>query len=460
MIKEKRKIMPIFFCITLFLLVLFAVSVSSESTTLYVGGDKSNNYDSIQDAIDNADSGDIIEISEGSYEENILIDKKLTIRGTDKENTILYGKGIGNIVEITKDNVTIQDLTIKNSTLSDFKINHTFTGIYIKSDLTKVLDCNIMNCTIGIIIKNSTGNIIKNSVISNNNGGIDLFNVKNTKLEYSEISSNKILGGISIRKNEETTVNNCNISFNENNGISLAQSSDNMIYKNIIKNNFNIGLSIVYDVEGICCRNNMIYQNNFIDNQVLNAKDNCGDNFWDKDMIGNYWDDYTGVDEDNNGIGDSSYMILGGTDSYDRYPLMNPMDIKLDLKDSDGISLKISYPPDNSSQSGVINIIGTCSDTEIESVKIRVDDKEWKSATGTDSWNYELDTTQYEEGKHTIYVQATNSTGNISTKSIEINFKNKTSNIEKEERTPGFELVFVFFSLIIIYLVYIAKYGK
>jgi hypothetical protein len=72
------------------------------------------------------------------------------------------------------------------------------------------------------------------------------------------------------------------------------------------------------------CKNNMLYHNNFIDNNQ-NALDSGELNQWDDGYPsgGNYWDDYTGSDSDHDGIGDSSYYIAGGS-SEDRYPFMKP----------------------------------------------------------------------------------------------------------------------------------------
>ncbi|MFX1585958.1 MAG: hypothetical protein ACFFDL_15530 [Promethearchaeota archaeon] len=38
---------------------------------------------------------------------------------------------------------------------------------------------------------------------------------------------------------------------------------------------------------------------------------------------GNYWDNYTGVDSDQNGIGDVPYNITGSAGSKDNFPLMS-----------------------------------------------------------------------------------------------------------------------------------------
>ncbi|MCD6512300.1 MAG: PKD domain-containing protein [Thermoplasmata archaeon] len=62
-----------------------------------------------------------------------------------------------------------------------------------------------------------------------------------------------------------------------------------------------------------------IFHNNFISNYV-NAVDHGMNNTWYYNGKGNYWDDYTGKDEDNDGIGDTPYNI--SQSSADKYPLM------------------------------------------------------------------------------------------------------------------------------------------
>ena len=72
------------------------------------------------------------------------------------------------------------------------------------------------------------------------------------------------------------------------------------------------------------CRNNNIYHNNFIEN-VIQASAENSDNQWDDGAEGNYWSDYTGLDVDGDGIGDSPYII--GPNVVDQFPLMAPFQL-------------------------------------------------------------------------------------------------------------------------------------
>ena len=79
-----------------------------------------------------------------------------------------------------------------------------------------------------------------------------------------------------------------------------------------------IGYSIYLNVS----TSNLLFHNNLL-NTDKNAYDN-GFNSWDNGNLfgGNYWIDYSGLDNDTDGMGDTPYNISGGTGAQDRYPLM------------------------------------------------------------------------------------------------------------------------------------------
>ncbi|KPV61718.1 MAG: Periplasmic copper-binding protein (NosD) [Candidatus Bathyarchaeota archaeon BA2] len=115
-------------------------------------------------------------------------------------------------------------------------------------------------------------------------------------------------------------------------GIVLNSSSYSTISGNSILSSYVCGIHLSSS------SNNKFYHNNFIDNdQQVYIEPSSYANVWDDGYPpgGNYWSDYTGVDEKSgpnqnqpgsDGIGDTPYKINATkTDDGDRYPLMNPV---------------------------------------------------------------------------------------------------------------------------------------
>jgi parallel beta-helix repeat protein len=181
----------------------------------------------------------------------------------------------------------------------------------------------------GILISGHYHNI-QDNVISDN--WCDYGGIFNFWSNYDNIIDNIFVDnsrGITLYQGTGVNVTG-NTFSNTGYGIWLpANSNNNFITGNTFLNNKYYG--IYFHTQGPS-NNNNIYHNNFINN-TYNARD-IYTNTWDDGYPsgGNYWDDYTGVDNfhgpnqdipGSDGIGDTPYNIPGGSNK-DRYPLMTP----------------------------------------------------------------------------------------------------------------------------------------
>jgi parallel beta-helix repeat protein len=229
---------------------------------------------------------------------------------------------------------------IKNNNCS-YNLNN---GIYLTSSNENIIENN--TCTYnqvnGIFQTWSRQNIIDNNICSfNNDSGISFDRSDNNLIKDNNCSFNNKSNGIYLRSsisnevinnsifkniiglNLEINSNDNKIEFNNiknnRNGISISgKTKNNLIFRNSIINNSNIGISLGPD-----SNSTLVQYNNFIQNGIQ-AFD-MGENSWYRSAQGNYWSDYTGLDngangrEFNDGIGDTEIPHL----NLDYYPFMN-----------------------------------------------------------------------------------------------------------------------------------------
>ena len=140
--------------------------------TLYVGGSGPGNYSKIQDAIDNASDGDTVFVYNGTYFENLIVDKSINLIGEDRDTTVIDGNySYEPGIKIKANKTKITKFTIQNS-----GINTSMAGIMVWSNHSTIISNNISShykYGNGIILReNSNNNIIKENNISTNIHGI------------------------------------------------------------------------------------------------------------------------------------------------------------------------------------------------------------------------------------------------------------------------------------------------
>ena len=255
-------------------------------------------------------------------EGNVMISKtegiviSMSVYAVGDANQIV-GNSMGNLIVSGLDNVIAE-----NSIAGSIEV----TGSH-----NNVTANNVTGNFSGIILAGSFNTVDGNILMGGlNSGGIDLDGDLNT------VVRNLINNSASIRISRGS--NNYvyeNSITNSRGGLRVIRGYNNTFYSNYIANNAYGVLfggsqtDFSYGNGGPMASNNTAYHNNFINNTDQVKKTDYiiyGTNFYDNGKEGNYWSDYVGNDTNNDGIGDTPYII--DESRRDNFPLIFPFDVE------------------------------------------------------------------------------------------------------------------------------------
>jgi parallel beta-helix repeat protein len=280
----KKKIFTEFMILFVCLSTLSAGGVSAEhhsvngarGNILYVGGSGSGNFTSIQDAINAASDGDTVFVYDDSspYYENIIVNKSIILKGEDQNTTTINGNYLGNVINVSADNVTVMGFNIIHGGLSGA---NQVAGIFINSRRNLIQDNTIHDSyDDGIYLYNSSQNVIYGNTITNcGNNGIYC----GDQCNFNDISGN-VIGdnfniGIEFSYSTTYTFIHHNIITKNQVGV-IVLSPFNSIISNTIKDNSNADLISTNSY-------NMTIRNNTFGYRGVEIN---GNDLWD-------WDTYT-----------------------------------------------------------------------------------------------------------------------------------------------------------------------
>ena len=279
---------------------------------------------------------------------------------------LYYGVTISQRTKVTIKNMNITNFLIginleraSNNTIVGNTIS-AFKGVALgKADYNQIIG-NTVTDGYGVNGEGSNNLIISNHFSSGLSGGgngmgIYLYgNSRNNTISHNTIRHEL---SISLMQVQYNTISN-NTIIGGSTGIILGESSNNLIFGNILKehadsrdgaldltsgsfgnivlaNQFEdnvLAVSLGAAPIGTTVWNN-VYDNTFSHNNFVNnvqnvyVADGAPVNFWDDGEEGNYWSDYNGTDAEGDGVGDIPYSM--DANNRDNHPLMNPINLRI-----------------------------------------------------------------------------------------------------------------------------------
>ena len=225
----------------------------------FVDDPPNHKWNTIQEGISDATSGDTIIVKDGIYYENVNVDRRLTIQSENgADATIVRAVStFSPVFEVTSDYVDISGFAVMGA--------KDMAGILLNS----VNHCNISDNTAqnnedGIYLSHSGNNMLSNNTASNNLRGICLVGSSNNTLSNNTVNSNNESGIFLWHSDENVLLNNT--ASNNMRGIYLKSADNNNIVCNLVQNNTQNGFSLYSG-----STDNNINYNNIIENGNYNT---------------------------------------------------------------------------------------------------------------------------------------------------------------------------------------------
>ena len=215
----------------------------------------------IQAAVDAADEGDAIYVWNGSYTDNVNVNKQLTLEGEGMDVvTVSMEDPDDHVFEVTADYVNLSGFTARGAT------DGNMAGIYLGNvDYCNISENNVYVNRYGIKLDSSSNNTLTSNNCSNNYDGIWLSSSSNNTLTSNNCSNNDH-HGIYMGSSSNNTLTSNTVSDNRGTGIYLDSADNNNIACNLVRTNTKHGFYLTDGTTG----SNISY-NNIIENGNYNA---------------------------------------------------------------------------------------------------------------------------------------------------------------------------------------------
>ena len=176
-------------------------------TTLTVDANGGKDYTIIQDAVDNASDGYTIIVYPSTYNEHVVVNKRIEIIGTNRTSVILDGNSTGTALYLGADYIVIHNFTIQNAAYGVFNNQTNNTRLYYMT---------IKDYGIGLNNSYTLNAWVAYNLIKTGDIGVVAYKAYDDAIRWNEIAYNTKYGG----KGYNAHLRNCfNWNYLHNNGV-------------------------------------------------------------------------------------------------------------------------------------------------------------------------------------------------------------------------------------------------
>ncbi|HEY7956638.1 MAG TPA: nitrous oxide reductase family maturation protein NosD [Polyangia bacterium] len=208
----------------------------------------------------------------------------------------------------------------RHSRIERCRVHDTRDGIYLSfAHDNLIADNDVSRVRFGIHYMYSDNNQVIGNRLRENTVGAALMFSKNNRFQRNRCDHNLRYG--MLFKDVDSSEITGNQLGDNGEGLSMQQSYGNRVSGNRIADN-TVGIQM-----SAASSDNLVVGNLFANNAQQVLMHGARDNRWDDGRAGNFWSDYTGVDENGDGIGDTEYRA-GDLAGYlaDAYPLVRVLE--------------------------------------------------------------------------------------------------------------------------------------
>ncbi|MFE3577249.1 nitrous oxide reductase family maturation protein NosD [Lysinibacillus sp. NPDC059133] len=329
----------------------------------------------VQEAIDVAKPGEVVHIPAGRYRGNFIVTKPITLQG--EEGTELIGESdkpalrVENTANVSVENITLSGKskaivvsTVDGLELRKLQIKDVHTGVHIqRSKNVRIHEINVTGIEghyskkgNGVAVFKSEDLTIEGNTIEQVQDGIYIEEVKHIVVQHNKVTSSRYGTHFMYTSDAEALFNTY---VHNVTGLMIMMTTDILLENNTIANHFDFngyGM-LLYDVQQAKIKHNTIKNNRTgvamqksstiqietndfqmnqtalegtkVSNDTLASSNNFTGNILTArsdqqgfQLINNYYDDYSGIDLKDNGIGDIPYVAVS---SFGQWMVRQPV---------------------------------------------------------------------------------------------------------------------------------------